>query len=85
MDKKESKKKKKILILCIVVITVVVLTILSIPKKYYLTDGGTVEYKAAIWEYRKVNEMVTDGYRKGSQFKLFGIKLYDSVKFVSYI
>ena len=83
MDKKESKKQKKILILCIVVILVVVLTILSIPKKYYLTDGGTVEYKAAIWEYRKVNEMVTDGYRKGSQFKLFGIKLYDNVKFVS--
>ncbi len=71
--------KKKIGI--IILVLVFILVMLSIPVKYELKDGGTVTYKAILWEYSKVKRLIgTDKIAKGETFYIFGIKIKDTVK-----
>ncbi len=76
-------KSKKLITILIVLIVLCIITILSIPKKYYLSDGGSIVYKAVLWKYEKVNTMVHyDGiaYERGERLEILGIKVKDTVK-----
>ena len=73
--------KKKTGILLLVGVFVVVMTILSIPKKYNLKDGGTVVYEAVTWRYAKYNSMYPDDkILVGEKLTIFGITFKDTTK-----
>lgn len=78
--KQKSNKGVKIFI---AVLILIILILLAIPEKYELKDGGTIVYKAKIWECEKVHSLIENGYAEGTTFKLFGIKIYDDVKEIS--
>lgn len=72
--------KKKFLIGAIIVIVLIML----IPRKEYLEDGGSVEYKAVLYSVTDVKEIGGDGiedeYQEGIRVKILGIKVFDNVK-----
>ena len=78
--KQKSNKGVKIFIAILILI---ILILLAIPEKYELKDGGTIVYKAKIWECEKVHSLIENGYAEGTTFKLLGIKIYDDVKEIS--
>ncbi len=66
--------KKKIII--IVSIVVFVLMLLPIPNR--LKDGGSVEYKAVLYQYTKIhslNEHSVTGYADGWELYILGIRV----------
>lgn len=70
--------KKKI----VVGIVIVLLIILLIPFPLRYKDGGTVEYRAALYSvtnYHSVDR--NDGYYTGIQVKVLGILVYDNTNF----
>ncbi len=69
-------KKKIIIIVC------VLLVVMLIPRKKYLEDGGTVEYKSLLYKVSKVHKLSNDGYDEGTEIKILGIKIYDNVETV---
>lgn len=65
--------KKKIII---AIIFIVLLT----PIPLYLKDGGTVEYKALIYQITKVHRLVGDiNYENGVIIEVLGMEIYNSV------
>lgn len=65
------------------IIIVLLLLILFVPIPFHLKDGGTVEYKALTYQIsnvHKINHNSKDGYDRGIIIKIFGIKVFDSVK-----
>ena len=73
--------KKKIIIISIIGVVVIVLGILSIPKKYHLTDGGTIKYEAVTWSYTKYNAYHPDNKLfVGEKLTILGITFKDTTK-----
>jgi len=70
--------KKKIIIIGVLII----LLILLIPRKNYLNDGGTVEYKALTYKVSKVHSLteIHNIYNEGTIVEIFGFEIYNSVK-----
>ena len=69
--------KKRILI----VITIL-LIIMLIPMKNRLKDGGSIQYKAILYDITKVhrlNENSSTGYDDGLIVKVFGIQVYNVI------
>ena len=79
--------KNKVIIVSIIVL---ILLILLIPRPRYLTDGGTVEYKAVLYKVSKVSrlisreEMEAEGkvkdYDKGIIIEVLGFEIFNNVK-----
>lgn len=69
-------KKKIIIIVC------VLLVVMLIPRKKYLEDGGTVEYKSLLYKVSKVHKLSNEGYDVGTEIKILEIKIYDNVETV---
>ena len=66
-------KKKLIIIL--------ILLILFVPIPFHLKDGGTVEYKALVYQISNVHKINNkNGYDTGIIIKIFGFKVFDNVK-----
>ena len=72
--------KKKILIISIII----VLLILLIPVPIRLKDGGTVEYKAILYEIsdvKRLNEISRTGYEEGIIIKILGVEVFNNVSY----
>ena len=72
--------KKKLII---IVSLIIILLVLLIPIPRHLKDGGTVEYNALLYKVTKYHQLVEDsdfGYIEGTQIKILGIEIYNSVK-----
>ena len=72
--------KKKILIISIII----VLLILLIPVPIRLKDGGTVEYKAILYEIsdvKRLNEKSRTGYEEGIIIKILGVEVFNNVSY----
>ena len=70
------KKKKIIFIICFIL-----LLVLLIPIPIRLKDGGTVEYKAILYEVsdvKKLNDSCTNGYEEGIIVKVFGFQIFNN-------
>ena len=63
-------------------IIIVVIIILFIPIPIFYKDGGTVEYRAIVYDITRYHQedssLPTFGYRKGWKIELFGLEVYDS-------
>ena len=71
-------KKKKLII--VLVIGVLLLLLVPIPIK--LRDGGSIEYKAILYNVTKIhrfNELSSTGYEDGFRIKILGIQVYYKV------
>ena len=73
-------KKKVIIGIC-----VLLAIILLVPIPVHLKDGGTIIYKAMVYQVEKVHRMVLediseDGYEDGTIIRIFGIEIYNDVK-----
>ncbi len=70
-------KKKKTLI---VVVMVFILLLLLIPIRKNYEDGGSVGYKAAVYEVIQLHELGgnddTNPYIEGIEIKILGITVY---------
>lgn len=72
-------KKKSIVFACIL------LTILClIPTRMYLEDGGTVVYRAILYEIEDVHRIGADAisekeYLEGTIIKILGMEIYNDV------
>ena len=67
----------------LIIVIVLLFLILFVPIPFNLKDGGTVEYKALTYQIsnvHKINHNSKDGYDRGIIIKIFGIKVFDSVK-----
>lgn len=56
-----------------------------IPTRMYLEDGGTVVYKAVLYQIEDVHRIgakdsFEDEYLDGMIIKIFGIEIYNNVK-----
>ncbi len=75
--KGEKKKNKKI---NFIVVIILILALIPIPMK--LKDGGSVEYKAILYEvtkYHTINTESTKGYDDGLKIKILGLTIYDKI------
>ncbi|MBR3778722.1 MAG: hypothetical protein IKL13_03230 [Clostridia bacterium] len=71
--------KKTILIVACVLLTILCLT----PSRIYLDDGGTVIYKAILYQVENVHSIHsenTDEYLEGTIVKIIGIEVYNDVR-----
>ena len=73
-------KKKVIIGIC-----VLLAIILLVPIPVHLKDGGTIIYKAMVYQVEKAHRMVLediseDGYEDGTIIRIFGIEIYNDVK-----
>ena len=76
----ENKRKSKNYIIVIAVL--IILAILLIPRPRYLNDGGTVEYKAVLYnitKLHKLNEYSPTGYDEGTKIEILGIEVYNDI------
>lgn len=69
-------KKKIIIIVC------VLLVVMLIPRKKYLEDGGTVEYKSLLYKISKVHRLIDNGFDIGTEIRILGFKVFDNVESV---
>lgn len=72
-------KKKIIIVMVIVILT---LLILLVPRPRYLNDGGTVEYKAVLYNVTKLNKLnyySASGYDRGTIIEILGKEVYNDV------
>ena len=73
-------KKKIIIGICILLAI-----ILLVPIPTHLKDGGTIIYKAVVYQVEKVHRMVLediseDGYEDGTIVRILGFEIYNDVK-----
>ena len=64
-------------------IIILILLILLIPIPFHLKDGGTIEFKALVYQIsnvHKLNPHSQNGYDTGIIIKILGIKIFDNVK-----
>lgn len=73
---------KKVLI--VILFIVALLGCLSIPIKYELKDGGTIVYKAVLWEYNDYHTLPNKKGKslRGTLLKICGITVQDNTKYV---
>jgi len=72
--------KKKVII--VMVVLILILLILLVPKPRYLNDGGTVEYKALLYNVTKLNKLnyySSTGYDRGTIVEILGKEIYNDV------
>ncbi len=80
-------KKKGIVVLIAVLAAVVVLAVLCIPKRYVLTDGGSVVYEAVLYRIEKMHSMQADTldgqfvFLVGTTVEILGVTVYEDVYF----
>lgn len=66
----------------IIVVISVILLILLVPRTRYLNDGGTVEYKAFLYNVTKLhrlNDYSPTGYDEGTKIEILGIEVYNDI------
>ena len=66
----------------IIILIVIVLIILLIPVQYRLKDGGSIQYKAIIYDITKVHrisEKSSTGYEDGLIIKVLGFQIYNVI------
>ena len=71
--------KKKVIIVSIVAL---IMLVLLIPRPRYLNDGGTVEYKALLYNVTKLNKLnyhSSTGYDRGTKIEILGIEVYNDI------
>ena len=71
--------KKKVIIVSIVAL---IMLALLIPRPRYLNDGGTVEYKALLYNVTKLNKLnyhSSTGYDRGTKIEILGIEVYNDI------
>ena len=64
-----------------VIVIVIVMVILLTPIRMNLKDGGSVRYKALLYEVTKIHQLAPDRdgvkpYIDGFEVKIFGITVY---------
>ena len=72
--------KNKVII--VMVIVILILLVLLVPRTRYLNDGGTVEYKAVLYNVTKLNKLnyySASGYDKGTIVEILGKEVYNDV------
>lgn len=76
---------KKYIKIIILIVIIIVALILLVPSKDVLKDGGTIDYKAKLYEVIKVHSIYSDdekyGFQKGTIVKIFNKEIYNNVKF----
>jgi len=70
----------------IIVSAIILLLILLIPFPLHYQDGGSVDYKAIIYCVTNrhslwTNDEGVNGYLTGIEISVFGIEIYENVKF----
>ena len=66
----------------IIILIVIVLIILLIPFKNRLKDGGSIQYKAIIYDITKVHRIIeksSTGYEDGLIIKVLGFQIYNVI------
>lgn len=77
-ETKNVKNKKKI-----ISTTVLVVLILAIPIPIRYKDGGSIKYKAILYEAMKYHQIclnLDSGYKDGWSIKILGMEIYNSVE-----
>lgn len=72
--------KKKVIF--VMIILILILLILLVPRTRYLNDGGTVEYKALLYNVTKLNKLnyhSSTGYDRGTKIEILGIEVYNDI------
>ena len=70
--------KKKILIIMVVISVLILL----IPFPMRIKDGGSVNYKAVLYEItdvKRFNENSSTGYEEGTIIKVLGVEVFNNV------
>ncbi|MBD5510112.1 MAG: hypothetical protein HDR08_02485 [Lachnospiraceae bacterium] len=71
--------KKKILKIAAITIA---LLLLLFPLTYHYKDGGTVEYRALLYQVYDVHSLrVTGGYDEGTIIKILGFEVFNNVNY----
>ena len=66
------------------ILLLIVLLILFIPVRIQYKDGGSVEYKAILYQVidvKKLNESSTTGYEEGIIVKVLGLEIFNNVEY----
>ena len=66
------------------ILLLIVLLILFVPVRIQYKDGGSVEYKAILYQVidvKKLNESSTTGYEEGIIIKIFGLEVFNNVEY----
>ena len=78
MENNKRKSKKYITVIALIIIIAIIL----IPNPRYLNDGGTVEYKALLYnvtKLHKISEYSPTGYDVGTKIEILGIEVYNDI------
>ena len=71
--------KKKIIKIAAVIIA---LLILLFPITYHYKDGGTVAYRALLYQVYDVHSLrMTGGYDEGTIIKILGFEVFNNVNY----
>ena len=66
----------------IIGIAILLAVVLLIPIPMRLKDGGTVVYRAVLYQVEKVHRLAfesVDGYVEGTVVEIFGVEIYNDV------
>lgn len=78
-------KRKRIISIVIIAAAVILGLILFYPEKSYLTDGGTVEYRALTYrviDYHKMSDRESE-YLVGWSVSILGVEVYNDTRVVT--
>lgn len=78
-------KRKRIISIVIIAVAVILGLILFYPEKLYLTDGGTVEYRALTYrviDYHKMSDRESE-YLVGWSVSILGVEVYNDTRVVA--
>ena len=71
--------KKKIIKIAVIIIA---LLILLFPLTYHYKDGGTVEYRALVYQVYDVHTLrMTGGYDEGTIIRILGFEVFNNVNY----
>ena len=75
------KRKRKAMTLVLIL-----LLALLIPIRLVYKDGGSIEWRAVLWQVRKFHRIEDNGYRVGTRITLFMgyVTIYDDTVIVPY-
>lgn len=68
--------KKKIIVTAVII----ALLILLFPLIYRYKDGGTIEYKALVYQVYDVHTLHGEGYDEGIIIKILGLEIFNNVQ-----
>ena len=71
--------KKKIIKIAVIII---ILLILLFPLTFHYKDGGTVEYRALVYQVYDVHSLrMTGGYDEGTIIRILGFEVFNNVNY----